>query len=70
MVFLGFQSRPRVWKRLRVQDHCGQYHADAKARRVHQDDEAYVPVQDRTGVGQGHLGHAQADVSRLCMTLN
>ena len=37
---------------------------------MHQDDEAYVPVQDRTGVGQGHLGHAQADVSRLCMTLN
>ena len=30
---LGIQSRPRVWKRLRVQDHSGQYHADAKARR-------------------------------------
>ena len=48
---LGIQPRPRVWKRLRVQDHlCGDY-ADAKGRRVHQDDEASAPVQDRTGVG-------------------
>ena len=44
---LGIQSRPPVWKRLRILDHSGQYHADAKARRVHQDDEDYVPVQDR-----------------------
>ena len=29
------QSRPRVWKRLRVLDHSCRYHADAKARRVH-----------------------------------
>ena len=48
---LGIQSRPRVWKRLRVQDHSGQFHADAKARRVHQGDEGYALVQDRTGVG-------------------
>ena len=48
---LGIQSQPLGWKRLRVQDHSGQYHADAKARRVHQDDEAYVLVQDRTGFG-------------------
>ena len=48
---LGIQSRPLAWKRLRVQDHfCGD-HADAKARQVHQDDEAFVPVQERTGVG-------------------
>ena len=40
---LGIQSRPRVGKRLRVQDHSGRNHAGAKARRVHQDDEAYVP---------------------------
>ena len=49
MVFLGIQSRPRVRKRLRVQDHSGQFHVDAKAMRVHQDDEAHVPgaEQDR-----------------------
>ena len=47
---LVIQSRPRVWKRLRVQDHfCGD-HADAKARPLHQDDEAYVLVQNRIGV--------------------
>ena len=39
------------WKTLRVEDHADRNHADAKARRVHQDDEAYVPVWDRTGVG-------------------
>ena len=67
---LGIQPRPRVWKRLRVQDHlCGD-HADVKARRVHQDDEAYAPVQDRTGVGRGHLRHAQAHVSRLRTSFN
>ena len=48
--------QPRVWKRLRVEDHSGRNHADAMARRAHQDDEAYVPVEDRTGVGSGHLG--------------
>ena len=53
---LGIQSWPRVWKRLRVLDHSGQYHADAKARRVHQGDEAHVPVQDRTEVGWGIWG--------------
>ena len=36
---------------MRVEDHSCQNHADAKARRVHQDDETYVPVEDRTGVG-------------------
>ena len=66
----GIRSRPWVWKRLRVQDHSGRYHADAKARRVHQDDGDHVPVQDRTGVGWGHLAHAQAHVSRLCMFLD
>ena len=46
------QSRPRVWKSLRVQDLSSQYHdADAKAQRVRQDDEAYIPVLDRAGVG-------------------
>ena len=39
---LWIQTRPRVWKRLRVQDHSGH-----KARRVHQDDGAHVPVQNR-----------------------
>ena len=34
-----------------VQDHSGRKNADAKARRVHQDDEAHVPVQNTTGVG-------------------
>ena len=37
---------------------------------MHQDDEAYVLVLDRAGEGQGHLGHAQAHVSRLCKTFN
>ena len=37
---------------------------------VHQDDGPCVLVQNRTGVGWGHLGHAQAHVSRLRMTLN
>ena len=32
--FWGNQSRPRVWKRLRVEDHSGRNHADAKARHV------------------------------------
>ena len=32
---LGIQSRLRVGKRLRVQDLSSQYHADAKAWRVH-----------------------------------
>ena len=59
-------GRPRVWRRLRVQDHSGRYHA----RRVHQGDEAYVLLQDRTGVAWGHLGHSQALVSRLCMIFN
>ena len=40
---LGVQSRPRVWKRLRVEDHSSRNHADAKVRRVYQDDDAYVP---------------------------
>ena len=65
---LGFRSRARVWKKVQV--HSGQYHADAMARRVHQDDEDYVPVHDRTGVGWRHLGHAQAHVFRLCMHFN
>ena len=44
-------KRKTPWKRLRGRDHlCGD-HADAKARRVHWDDEAYAAVQDRTGVG-------------------
>ena len=41
---LGIQS-------LRVLDLSGQYHADAEARRVHQDDEAFVPVLERAAVG-------------------
>ena len=47
---MGIQSSPRVWKRLRVQDHSSRFHADAKARRVHLGDEAFPPVQDKTGV--------------------
>ena len=34
-----------------MEDHSGRNHADAKARRVHQDDEACVHVEDMTGVG-------------------
>ena len=49
----GVQSRPRVWKRLMVEDHSGQNHADAEARRVHQDDEAYVPVERVSGACAG-----------------
>ena len=48
---LGFQPRLRVWKRLRARDHLRGDHVDAKARRVHQDDEAHAPVQNMTGVG-------------------
>ena len=48
---LGIQPRPRVWKRLKVQDHVSGDRADAKARRVHQDDEPCVPLQDKTGIG-------------------
>ena len=49
--FREIQSRPRVWKRLRVREHPSSDLADAKARRVHQEVEQYVPVMDREGIG-------------------
>ena len=50
-VIRWIQSRPRVWKRLRVWEHPGSDLADAKARRVHQSGEQYAPVIDREGIG-------------------
>ena len=48
---LGVQSWPRVWKRLRIREHPGYDHVDAKARRVHQGEDAYAPLDDRVGIG-------------------
>ena len=42
------QSRPRVWKRLRVAGSSVRH--DAKVPRLHQGDEAHEPL-DRVGVG-------------------
>ena len=46
----GFQSRPKVWKRLRVVEDPRFRHDDAKAPRLHQGGEAQGPL-DRAGVG-------------------
>ena len=43
------QSRPRVWKRLRHVGHSFISYAYCERRRYDQED--YVPVQNRTGVG-------------------
>ena len=43
------QSRPRVWKRLRVEGSRFR-HSVAKVPRLHQSDEAHEPL-DRVGVG-------------------
>ena len=51
MVFLGVQSRPRVWKTLRIWEHPGSEHVDAKARRMHQGGDQYAPVVKRVGIG-------------------
>ena len=47
---LGVQSRPRAWQRLMIQEHPGYDHVDAKARRVHQGEDAYAPVEERVGI--------------------
>ena len=49
--FFGVQSRPRVWKRLRIWEHPGSDHVDAKARKVHQGRDPHAPVGDRVGIG-------------------
>ena len=52
----SFQSRPRVWERLRVEGpRCRR--VDAKVPRLHRGDEAHGP-QDRVGVGYGIWGCA------------
>ena len=48
---LGSHSRPRVWRRLIVREHLEWVRADAKSRPLCQQGEAFVPVEDRTGVG-------------------
>ena len=45
------QSRPRVWKRLHHVGHAVVSFAHCKRRRYDQQDEGYVPVQLRIGVG-------------------
>ena len=45
------QSRPRVWKRLRHVGHSFVPFADCERRWYDQQDEGYVLVQHRTGVG-------------------
>ena len=47
----GAQSQPRVWKRLRHLGHSLGVLADVKRRRLDWQDEGFVPVQNRTGVG-------------------
>ena len=49
-VFLGAQSRPRVWKRLHHLGHSVGVLADVKRRPLDQLDEGFVPVLNRTGV--------------------
>ena len=45
------QSRPRVWKRMHHVGFSDVFIPDRKRRRRDQDDEGYIPAQDRTGVG-------------------
>ena len=51
------QSRPRVWKRLRVAEGPRFRHNGAKVPRLHQGDET-LGLQDRVGVGLGIWGRA------------
>ena len=46
----GFQSRPKVWKRLRLSEGPTFRHIGAKVPRLHQGDGAHGPL-DRVGVG-------------------
>ena len=47
---LRFQSRPQVWKRLKIRQHPGFGLPDAKARRVHQSGEEHALDMDREGI--------------------
>ena len=58
------QSRPRVWKRLRHVGLSIDSSADYRRRRYDQRDDEYLPVQNRTGVGE-FPGRVQARVSRF-----
>ena len=49
---VGFQSRPKVWKRLRLCEGSRFRHFGAKVPRLHQGDGAHV-LLDRVGVGWG-----------------
>ena len=46
----GYQSRPKVWKRLRLSEGPRFRHFGAKVPRLHQGDEAHGSL-DRVGVG-------------------
>ena len=48
---LVFQSRPRVWKRLRHVVHFSDVIPDHKRRRDNEDDGRHAPAQCRTRVG-------------------
>ena len=48
---VGVQSRPRVWKRLRIRVVAGGNRTDATRRRLHQHDGDHGPGHDWTGVG-------------------
>ena len=43
--------RHGVFQRLRIREHPGSDHIDAKARRVHQGGDTSAPVEDRVGIG-------------------
>ena len=47
----GFQSRPKVWKRLRLSEDPRFRHSGAKVPRLHRGVQAHGPL-DRVGVGQ------------------
>ena len=47
----GAQSRPRVWKRLRHRGRSVGVLADVKRRRLDQQNDGFVLVQNRSGVG-------------------
>ena len=49
--FLGFLSRPRAWKRLRVDGQHSGGSVDAKRRHLHQQADRLLPVHDRMEVG-------------------
>ena len=62
------QSRPRVWKRLHHVGFSDVFIPDHKRRRRDQDDEGYIPAQERTGVGY-FPGCVLIHVSRLACSL-